>query len=150
LAFGRTDRMCREFAGYENLHSQVKGKQIQLKGPLPDAGKVSYLFDKNHIIECVFPGASITSKSVAILRIHSSDQSTAGAAVMIEINGNVFKMQIPAGYGFQAANPSHLAQAKTVELKIPANVLKARNNILRIKPMGKGWFTWDALDLRIM
>ena len=39
---------------------------------------------------------------------------------------------------------------ETVELKIPANVLKARNNILRIKPMGKGWFTWDALDLRIM
>ncbi|MBA7589175.1 hypothetical protein ES708_31253 [subsurface metagenome] len=97
-----------------------------------------------------FEGTDASSNKGAVLRIHSSDQSTTGAMIRLELNSKPFETQLMGGYGFQKTEPARLAQAKTVEVKIPAGVVKKETNLLKIKVIGGGWFTWDALDLKSM
>lgn len=148
LALGREDRMCREFAGYPGLTRTLKDSLIHVEGRQPDPGKVPYLSDEDKTVEFEFDGFPSSPNLSALLRIHSSDQSTTGALVRVELNGKSFELQIPEGYGFQKTDPAHLAQAKTAEIEIPAGVLKPNDNILRMKVIDGGWFTWDAMQLR--
>jgi len=149
LALGREDRMCREFAGYPGLVPDNSQTIIRVKGRQVDAAKVPYLLDDSKTLELEFEGAPTSPGSGAVLRIHSSDQSTIGAMILLELNGKSFEVQLPEGYGFQKTEPARLAQAKTVEVKIPAEVVKKQgDNLLRIKVIGGGWFTLDALDLK--
>ena len=148
LALGREDRMCREFAGYPGLTHAIKDSLVHVEGRQPDPSKVPYLLDESKTVEFRFKGDISSPNREALLRIHTSDQSTIGAVIKVEINGKSFELQIPEGYGFQKDDPSHLARVQTVEMAIPKSVLKQEDNLLRIKVIGDGWFTWDALDLK--
>jgi beta-mannosidase len=149
LALGREDRMCREFAGYPGLTPAITDSLISVEGRQPDPGKVPYLLDESKTIEFRFKGEILSPSQEAILRIHTSDQSTTGAIAKVEINGKSFELQVPEGYGFQKSDPSHLAKSESIEMTIPKSILKQEDNLLRIKVIGGGWFTWDALDLRL-
>ena len=150
LSLGREDRMCREFAGYPGLTPAIRQSLIRVKGRQVDPAIVPYILDDSKTLELEFEGTSTSPNSGAVLRIHSSDQSTTGAMIFLELNGKSFEVQLPEGYGFQKTEPARLAQAKTVEVKIPAGVVKQETNFLQIKVIGGGWFTWDALDLKVI
>ena len=140
--------MCWEFAGYPGLAPSINTNLIQVKGRQPDAVKVPFLSDESKTLEWEFKGTALSMSQGALLSIHSSDQATTGAMISIDLNGKSFETELPEGYGFQKSDQAHLAQAKTVEVIIPKGVVKQGDNLLRIKVMGEGWFTWDALDLR--
>jgi hypothetical protein len=148
LALGREDRMCREFAGYPGLTPAIRQSLIRVEGRQVDPANVPYILDDSKTLELEFKGTPISPNSGAVLRIHSSDQSTTGAMIFLELNGKSFEAQLPQGYGFQKTDPTHFAQAKTVEIAIPAGVIMQEDNLLKIKVIGEGWFTWDALDLK--
>jgi len=148
LSLGRKDQMCIEFAGYPGLAPAIRENLIHVEGRLINPAQVPYLFEESKTLELVFGGTAATSDKSAFLRIHTSDQSTRGATLSIELNGERFEAQLGEGYGFQNREPAHFAQAKTIELKIPAGVVKSKTNLLRIKVTGEGWFSWDALDLK--
>jgi beta-mannosidase len=149
LSLGRKDQMCGEFAGGDSLTiSLIEQKVSRVKGRLVDPATVPYLLDENSALECKFEGNAFSPNLEAILSINSADQSTIGAIISIELNGKLFDVQIQEGYGFQKTNPAHLAQAKSVEISIPAGVLKQGENMLQLKIKGNGWFTWDSLSLR--
>ncbi|MCZ2155987.1 MAG: hypothetical protein LC114_19150 [Bryobacterales bacterium] len=148
LALGRADRMAREYAGYPGLRPAVSENLIRLVGHRPDPGKVPYLMEEGRIVEFSFDAGTDVGKHSSLLRIHSADQSTIGALVQVELNGRTFEMQFPQGYGFQRDDPAHLASARTNALALSAGVVRSGNNVLRIKTLNAGWFTWDALDLR--
>ena len=148
LSLGREDRMCREFAGYPGLAPAINENLVRMEGRQADPVGVPYLLDENRTLELTFGGTDVSPGNGAVLRIHSSDQSTTGALISIELNSEPFEAELPEGYGFQKTDPAHLARAKTVKVRIPAGVVKKENNILKIKVIGGGWFTWDALDLK--
>ncbi len=148
LAVGREDRMCLEFAGYKGLTKVNKETVIRLEGHQPDPEKVPYIMDNSKTLEFHFTGILASSNSGASLRIHSADQATIGVMISIELNGKSFEAKLPEGYGFQKTDPAQLAQAKTVEITIPAGIVNQGDNIMRIKVIGDGWFTWDSLDLQ--
>ena len=70
--------------------------------------------------------------------------------ILLELNGKSFEVKLQEGYGFQKSDPALRAQAKTVEMAIPEGVIIPGKNLLRIKVLGEGWFTWDALDLKVI
>jgi len=148
LSLGREDRMCREFAGYPGLAPAIDESLICIEGRQADPADVPYLLDEHKTLELTFGGTDSSSDRGAVLRIHSSDQSVTGANISLDLNSESFETELPEGYGFQKTDPAHLAQAKTVEIIIPAGVVKKNTNVLKISVIGGGWFTWDALDLK--
>ncbi|MCM4165988.1 MULTISPECIES: glycoside hydrolase family 2 protein [unclassified Arenibacter] len=149
FSLGRQDSMCREFGGYTGLNTSESTNNISLKGQLIDPKRVHYLMDGNNILEIEFDGTSTLRDKIGLININSSDQSSIGAKIRIELNGEHFDSELKEGYGFQKEDPSQLAQAKTVGIIIPEGIIKPKRNVLKIQVLGNGWFTWDSLDLRI-
>ena len=149
LALGRADRMTREYAGYPGPTPPVKASVVSLTGRQPDPGNVPCLMEEGRVVEFTFDSGSDSVRQGALLRIHSADQSGIGAQVQVELNGRSFELQLPEGYGIQKESPAHLARAQTTILALPVGLLKPANNVLRIRTVNAGWFTWDALDLRM-
>ncbi|MGC9342995.1 MAG: glycoside hydrolase family 2 TIM barrel-domain containing protein, partial [Bacteroidales bacterium] len=149
VSLGRQDNMCREFAGYPGLSPAVKDSIISLSGRRPDPALIPCLFDQDKTIELEFKGRTGSQGRSGLLRINTSDQSTTSAMLSIELNGRSFGANLSAGYGFQKEDPAHLAEAGTVEIRIPEGIIKQGKNHLKIQVQGSGWFTWDSLDLRL-
>ena len=82
--------------------------------------------------------------------INSFDQSSIGAKIRIELNGEHFDSEFKEGYGFQKEDPSQLAQAKNLGIIIPEGIINPKRNVLKIQVLDNGWFTWDSLNLRIL
>lgn len=141
--------MCREFAGYSSLDSSTNKKGRNLKGRSIDSAKIYYMMDENNTLEIGFDAIFPLRGKKSILRINASDQSPIGAKLRIELTGKYYDAELSGGYGLQKEDPAHLAQAKTVELKISEKVIKRRGNYMKIQVLGNGWFTWDSLDLRL-
>lgn len=150
LALGRADRMCREFAGYPGLRPPSKRHSVRVEGRQPDPGAIPLLMDASTAVDLEFPSDAGAAAEQAILRVHAADQSVTGALLGVELNGKPFEARFPEGYGLQKNDPSHLARARTIEISIPAGTLRRQGNLLRVQVRGGGWFTWDALDLRVI
>jgi len=146
LAIGRKDRMTREFAGGAAGAPVIKDAKLRLTGRLPAATSLPLLMESGRTVEFAFPATD--APRAAVLRIHTADQSPAGASLRATLNGRAFTAEIPAGLGLQKADPHHLAKAKSVEIPLPADALHPGENILTLELTNDGWFTWDALDLR--
>ncbi|MBD3661132.1 MAG: hypothetical protein HUJ11_02920 [Arenibacter algicola] len=123
---------------------------ISLKGQLIDPKQVHYLMDGNNILEIEFDGTSTLRDKIGLVNINSSDQSSIGAKIRIELNGEHFGSEFKEGYGFQKEDPSQLAQAKNLGIIIPEGIIKPKRNVLKIQVLDNGWFTWDSLNLRIL
>lgn len=147
LSVGRADRMSREFIAAESTQA-ARAKSVQLTGRRPDAACIPHLLAEGRVVEFAFQAGPSVAGQPALLRLHSADQSVVGARLGVEVNGRFFQAQIPAGYGFQESEPAHLARAQCTEIAIPVGLLKAGENLLRVRVQGSGWLTWDALDLR--
>ena len=145
LAIGRKDRMTREFAGGAGGTPAISEARVRLTGRLPATSSLPLLMEAGRMVEFTFPGSD--SPRATVLRIHTADQSPGGASLRATLNGRVFTVKIPAGLGLQKTDPQHLAKSKTVEIPVPADVLRLNQNSL-ILELNDGWFTWDALDLR--
>jgi hypothetical protein len=146
LAIGRKDRMTREFAGGAAGAPAINNAKVRLSGRLPAASSLPLLMEAGRVVEFAFPATD--APRAAVLRIHTADQSPAGASLRASVNGRAFTAEIPAGLGLQKADPHHLAKAKSVEITLPADALHPGENILSLELTNDGWFTWDALDLR--
>jgi hypothetical protein len=146
LAIGRKDRMTREFAGGAAGAPAINSAKVRLAGRLPAASSLPLLMEAGRTVDFAFPVSD--AHRVAVLRIHTADQSPAGASLRATVNGRSFTVEIPAGLGLQKANPQHLAKSKTVEIPLPADALRPGENSLTLELANDGWFTWDALDLR--
>ncbi len=145
LAIGRQDRMTREFAGGAGGAPTINGTKVRLAGRLPAASSLPLLMESGRVVEFEFPVTG--TPGAAVLRIHTADQSPAGANLRATLNGQTFTAEIPAGLGLQKIDPQHLAKSKTVEIPLPANALRQGDNTLTLELANDGWFTWDALDL---
>ena len=145
LAIGRQDRMTREFAGGAGGAPTINGTKVRLAGRLPAASSLPLLMESGRVVEFEFPVTG--TPGAAVLRIHTADQSPAGANLRATLNGQTFTAEIPAGLGLQKIDPQHLAKSKIVEIPLPANALRQGDNTLTLELANDGWFTWDALDL---
>ena len=146
LAIGRKDRMTREFAGGAGGAPAINSAKVRLAGRLPAASSLPLLMKAGRLVEFAFPISD--APRATVLRIHTADQSPAGASLRATLNGRAFTAEIPAGLGLQKADPHHLAKAKSVEITLPADALRQGENTLTLELANDGWFTWDSIDLR--
>jgi beta-mannosidase len=148
LAVGRRDAMCREFSGYDDAQRVQRAERATLTGRRPDPAPLPYLLDSARVARFEFPLDAAQAKRPARLRIHSADQAEKSPTVVaVTINGRRMEAALPTGLGIQRSDPAHLAFPATVEFHIPATDLRPGNNVIEVGVAGKGWFSWDALDL---
>jgi hypothetical protein len=146
FAVGRWDRMCREYAGYFDPTTVGKRGETRSTSTLPHAGKLPYLLASGDTATFEFSRKSATGKP-ARLRLHTSDQAENSPTVVeVILNGRAMEQTLPPGLGIQRTDPAHRAFPVTRTFELSAADLRDQNTlVVRIK--GKGWFSWDALDL---
>jgi hypothetical protein len=148
LSAGRRDEMCREFAGYLNP-ATLKATEVALcRGNQPATDALPYRLKTGGEARMEFNLAGDQVAQPARLRLHTADQSkTEATTVVVELNGRKQEQALPKGSGIQSRDPAHLAFPATVEFDIPVADLRKGVNSLTVTVTGKGWFTWDSLDL---
>ena len=147
LAVGRRDKMCREFAGYFEPEKIAEAKAATLSGARPDPSLLPCRLEGGKTVRFEFPGNSDVAKRVALLRIHTADQSKEKAVVSLKLNGKAMEQTLPAGLGIQNSDPAHLAYPETLEFAVPAGVLRKDANVLEVQVASGGWFTWDSVEI---
>ncbi|MCX6923870.1 MAG: discoidin domain-containing protein, partial [Verrucomicrobia bacterium] len=150
LAVGRHDRMCGEFKGYSkpDAISLTASTQITVQGQRADASATPFLLGEGSAVTWIFQVDEAHAAGPARLQLHTADQSAdASAVVEVTLNGAVYPRALAKGLGVQRRDPAHLAFTQTLTLEVPAGVLRAGQNTLRIRSRN-GWWTWDAVDLR--
>lgn len=148
LSVGRRDAMCREYDGYQDASVETASSVIELEGNRIDGGKIPYILGKKvTAVKFVFCIGIEDSGRSSRLRIHTSDQERYVVTnIIVKLNGNTFSSNLPKGLGIQEADPAHLAFPYSLEITLPAGMLKERD-VLEVSIEDGGWFTWDAADL---
>ena len=148
LSLGRTDKLCREFAGYFGFSGIKDTVKTECLGNHADAGNVWYkVSGSSGTANFTFDCSKAQTQSPTMLRIHTSDQSSETTTVVeININGKIFEKTLPKGLGIQSKDPSHLAFPATLEFDLDNSYLHQGKNQLSVRVKGNGWFTWDSLD----
>ena len=156
LYMGRKDATCRGYAqmgasGPKDSSNRDKGITT-LHGRNPDCAAVPWLlsdaYGSTRTVRFLFTASRASDRSVG-LRIHTADQdSEYGAQIEVNLNGQKLAGHVGPGLGIQISDCPHLAFPESAEWHFPAGSLKAGENILEVRVSGKGWFTWDSLDLR--
>ena len=148
LAVGRRDQMCREFAGYADPKKFSRDAVSELTGRRPEPSTMPYLLKDAAAARFKFRLESAKAGSRGHLRLHTADQTNkAGTSLAITVNGQSFTATLPQGLGIQDKDPAHLAFPATVFVCLPAGAVRVGENLLEVRVINGGWFTWDAIDL---
>jgi beta-mannosidase len=149
LAVGRRDQMCREYQGYAEPGA-IDGTNptlVKASGQRADTSTMPFLLGVDGVAAWQFNVDPAHAGKPAHLVIHTADQSAdAPAAIQIRLNDSSFQKTLPKGLGVQQRDPAHLAFPKALTLEVPAGVLRAGSNEIRVQ-CSSGWFTWDAMVL---
>lgn len=149
FSIGRRDAMTREFHGYSDPAKVGDQLELTVAGDRPDPATLPYLMTARRKVRFDF---DITEgwRQPSLLRLHTADQDSERATQLrVTVNGKSFEGALPRGIGLQKQAPAHLAFPQTAEFHLPAGTLRAGGNRLEIQIRNAGWFTWDAIDLRI-
>lgn len=149
FALGRRDRMCREYEGCQNPAAARTERPLLFGGQRPACKDLPYLLtEREGEVTFAFDVSGAHASKPARLRLHTSDRSAdTPTAVVVEVNGRHMARTLEPGLGIQNCDPAHLAYEATARFDLPKRWLKAGRNKLTVQVAGKGWFTWDAMDL---
>jgi hypothetical protein len=150
LAVGRKDAMCREFFGYSAPTTLPEGTMTTLTGRRPDPSTLPCVLAGKSAARFKFNVDAEKAGGDARLRLHTADQAAnMTTTVEIRVNGRRFEIQLPEGLGIQRSDAAHLAFPISTELVLPSGILAAGENVVELRTTNAGWFTWDAMDLRV-